>query len=62
MEPWQETAISASGITADFAYKGIPHWSSGSLYELDDNGMLEGFKKQADILFKNKDDKAKDGQ
>jgi len=62
LESWQETAISASGITANFAYKGIPHWTSGSLYDLDDNGMLEGFKKQAAILFKNKDDKRNDGQ
>jgi len=62
LEPWQETAISASGITADFAYKGIPHRTSGSLYDLHDNGMLEGFKKQADILFKNKDDKANEGK
>ncbi len=54
MEPWQEDAISTSGITASFTYKGIPHGSSGSLYDLADNGMLEGFKKQADILFKNK--------
>jgi len=45
LEPWQETAISASGITASFSYKGIPPGTSGSLYDLEDNGMLEGFKK-----------------
>ncbi len=62
LEPWQESAISASGITADFAYKGIPPGTSGSLYDLDNNGLLYGFKKQASILFKNKDDNANDGQ
>jgi hypothetical protein len=56
LEPWQETAISASGITADFSYKGILPGTSGSLYDLDDNGMLTGFKKQATILIKNKPD------
>lgn len=54
LESWQEEAISASGITASFMYKGIPPQSSGSLYDLDDNGMLEGFKKQMTTLFINK--------
>jgi len=57
LEPWQEAAISASGLTANFVYKGIPPGTSGSLYDLKDNKMLDGFIKQVDILIKNKPDK-----
>lgn len=54
LEPWQESAMSASGITADFTYKGIPPGASGSLFELESNGMLEGFNSQVKTLLKNK--------
>lgn len=55
LEPWQEKAMAASGLTANFVYKGIPPGASGSLYDLKENGMLEGFSKQFSVLLKNKD-------
>jgi hypothetical protein len=58
LEKRQEDAISASGLTAQFEYKGIPPGASGSLYDLKNNGMLEGVSKQFDILHKNKSNKA----
>ena len=54
LEPWQLSAISASGLTASFTYKSIPPGSSGSLEELRDNGMLEGLSEQFSVLLKNK--------
>lgn len=54
MELWQEEAIVASGINATFMYKGIPPQASGSLYDLDKNGMLEGFKKQMTTLLRHR--------
>lgn len=42
----QLIAISQSGITASFTYKDIPPGASGSLYDLNENGMLEGITVQ----------------
>lgn len=42
----QLNAISASGITASFTYKNIPTGASGSLYDLNENGMLDGITVQ----------------
>lgn len=50
----QIDALDASGLTASFAYKGIPQDSSGSLDDLNRNGMLEGVSKQFQILLDNK--------
>ena len=47
----------ASGLTASFSYKGIPLGATGSLGDLNTNGLLEGISEQFDILFKNKDKK-----
>ena len=46
--------MSASGLTAEFAYKSIPPGSSGSLENLRDNGILDGLSIQFDILLKNR--------
>lgn len=54
MEPWQIAAISASGLTANFTYKSIPSFGSGSLDDLRLNGVLQGISEQFSILFKNK--------
>lgn len=49
-------ALSASGITANFSYKNIPPGTSGSLYDLNENNMLEGVSKQFSILLRNKEE------
>ncbi len=54
LTPEQTTALSASGITANFTYKSIPSGASGSLNDLNINGMLQGLSAQFDILLKNK--------
>lgn len=51
----QILAISASGITASFTYKGIPNGASGSLYDLNANGMLEGITEQFRIFLNNQE-------
>lgn len=55
LNPNQITALSASGLTASFTYKDIPPNSSGSLIELNDNGMLQGVSEQFKILIKEKE-------
>jgi hypothetical protein len=54
LEPWQVTAMSASGLTANFTYKSIPPRSSGSLDDLRVTGVLGGISEQFNILIKNK--------
>lgn len=54
LEEWQLSAISASGLTANFTYKSIPPRSSGSLEDLKNNGMLDGLSDQFEILLRNK--------
>jgi hypothetical protein len=54
LESWQVDALDSSGITASFTYKSIPPNSSGSLYDLRSNGVLDGISEQFNILFKNK--------
>lgn len=57
LEQWQIEAMFASGMTASFTYKGIKPGATGSLNDLKNNGMLQGFSDQFEILFKNKDKK-----
>ena len=54
LNPSQITALSASGLTASFTYKDIPPNGSGSLTDLNDNGMLKGVSEQFKILSKEK--------
>ena len=53
METWQTEALARSGLTAEFTYKSIPPDGFGSLYDLHENGMLEGITKQFEMIFKN---------
>jgi hypothetical protein len=53
METWQTEALARSGLTAEFTYKSIPPDGFGSLYDLCENGMLEGITKQFEVLFRN---------
>jgi len=48
----QTYSINQVGINADIIYKGIHLHSSGSIYKLKDNGMLDGVNKQVGILLK----------
>ncbi len=48
----QTELLNNSGITSEFTFKEIPLNTSGSLYELHKNGMLEGVSKQFDLLLK----------
>lgn len=50
----QKTALNLSGLTASFTYKDIPTNSSGSLYDLQKKGMLEGITSQFKILLNKK--------
>lgn len=52
LEDWQLNAMAASGLTASFTYKNIPMEGSGSLYDLNHNGMLEGISSQFNLLNK----------
>ncbi|MCW5518500.1 hypothetical protein J1N09_01525 [Aureitalea sp. L0-47] len=54
LSPEQEHALSSSGLTANFTYKGIPSNSSGSLSDLEEKGMLEGITEQFRILLRNR--------
>lgn len=53
LEKWQIDAITASGLTANFTYKGIPTGTSGSLSDLYSNKMLSGITKQFEVLLAN---------
>lgn len=57
LEQHQIDAMIASGLTASFSYKGIPLGATGSLGDLNTNGLLEGISEQFDILFINKEKK-----
>lgn len=53
LEQYQIDLLNTCGLHSGFTYKGIPPKTSGSLYELNENGMLEGVTKQFNILLKN---------
>lgn len=50
LEQWQINAISASGLTAEFSYKGIPPSGSGTLQSLSANTLLSGITDQFRIF------------
>lgn len=52
LEPHQSELLSLCGITSSFTYKNIPPNTSGSLYDLNKNHMLQGVSSQFELLLK----------